>query len=76
MATHLSPAGSVVRVVKGSPDADELAALLAVLLSRVPAPQAVQDAPLALPARWRRSERAPGAPYATHAPRGWRAPAA
>ncbi|MBY8889414.1 acyl-CoA carboxylase subunit epsilon [Streptomyces sp. PTM05] len=66
-----SDTAAVVRVTRGHADAEELAAITAVLLARAAATR-VADAPLAQPrdiAHWRRLERAPG----FHAPHSWRA---
>ncbi|MEV7525566.1 acyl-CoA carboxylase subunit epsilon [Streptomyces sp. NPDC091371] len=67
----LLDAGGVVRVEKGEPTQEELAAVIAVLLSRPGQETADEDATDAR-AGWRRPESAQG----HRTPRSWRAPRA
>ncbi|MBB5935942.1 acyl-CoA carboxylase subunit epsilon [Streptomyces zagrosensis] len=64
-----SPTDTVVRVEKGHADAEELAAVTAVLLARAAATQghSAVPTPLRSAARWRRLERTPG----FRAPHSW-----
>ncbi|WP_031476652.1 acyl-CoA carboxylase subunit epsilon [Streptomyces bicolor] len=69
-ANHTNPA-QLLRIEKGSPDPEELAALTAVLLSRTAAVGAEPDdlsRRHRAVARWRRLERAQG----FDGPRSWR----
>lgn len=61
----------MIRIVRGEPTGDELAALITVLLSRQPAPPARAPGP----SPWTRSGRPTGTGFDRGA-RGWRAPAA
>ncbi|MFF8405632.1 acyl-CoA carboxylase subunit epsilon [Streptomyces sp. NPDC015684] len=67
-ADALLDAAGAVRVEKGTPTQEELAALIAVLLSRSAGAAAQEDASPA-PTRWRRPEQAAG----HRTPRSWRA---
>ncbi|MFB7231349.1 acyl-CoA carboxylase subunit epsilon [Streptomyces fimicarius] len=61
----------VIRVVRGEPDAEELAALTAVVLARAAAAEAERGGTASggpLPAGWRRRERVRG----FQGPRTWR----
>ncbi|MEU3398034.1 acyl-CoA carboxylase subunit epsilon [Streptomyces filamentosus] len=66
-------ADNFLRIERGSADPEELAALVAVLFSRMSAPEEPDGVSAGRPvARWQRLERAPG----HHTPRSWRASAA
>ncbi|MGW4051963.1 acyl-CoA carboxylase subunit epsilon [Streptomyces sp. NPDC004779] len=66
-------ADNFLRIERGSADPEELAALVAVLFSRMAGPEEPEGASAGRPvARWQRLERAPG----HHTPRSWRASAA
>jgi hypothetical protein len=68
METILStPADSLVRVEKGHADAEELAALTAILLARAAEPPAAPARPARSTAAWRRLERTAG----FRAPHSW-----
>ncbi|MYS21479.1 Acyl-CoA carboxylase epsilon subunit [Streptomyces sp. DvalAA-14] len=63
-----TPADSLVRVEKGHADAEELAALTAILLARAAAGESpAPAAPARSTAGWRRLERTPG----FRAPHSW-----
>ncbi|MEU6853499.1 acyl-CoA carboxylase epsilon subunit [Actinacidiphila alni] len=64
-----TPVDSLVRVEKGHADAEELAALTAILLARAAAGEAEEGAerPRRSTAAWRRLERTPG----FRAPHSW-----
>ncbi|MGW4781908.1 acyl-CoA carboxylase subunit epsilon [Streptomyces filamentosus] len=66
-------ADNFLRIERGSADPEELAALVAVLFSRMTAAEEPDGVSEGRPvARWQRPERAPG----HHTPRSWRASAA
>ncbi|MFF0484199.1 acyl-CoA carboxylase subunit epsilon [Streptomyces sp. NPDC004435] len=66
-------ADNFLRIERGSADPEELAALVAVLFSRMTGPEEPDGTSAGRPvARWQRLERAPG----HHTPRSWRASAA
>jgi hypothetical protein len=71
--TETTPSQPFLHVCKGQPDADELAALTAVLLALARTAPVVHDEPAPSPppavARWRRPERSRGFSPA----RSWRA---
>jgi hypothetical protein len=59
--TMSTPADSLVRVEKGHADAEELAAITAILLARAAAGESAEPAaPARSTAAWRRLERTPG----------------
>ncbi|MFC4030681.1 acyl-CoA carboxylase epsilon subunit [Streptomyces polygonati] len=63
-----TPADSLVRVEKGQADAEELAALTAILLARAAAGETpAPSVPVRSTAGWRRLERTPG----FRAPHSW-----
>ncbi|MEU9310342.1 acyl-CoA carboxylase subunit epsilon [Streptomyces sp. NPDC048256] len=60
----------MIRVVKGRPTADELAAVVTVLLAREEATSSEPGRPRRATAEWRRLERARVSP----SPRSWQSP--
>lgn len=61
----------MIRVVRGCPTAEELAAVITALLARQEAGSAAPRRARRTTAGWRRLERAPGYPT----PRSWQSPA-